>query len=128
MKIKRMIDIEEEVRIALTNYMTVYVRPLPKDFTVPSILITAVGGSEANGLIDGFDVTLDSRAEDEYTAQLNLRNAIGILQKVAEGQTTALRFVRLNTLTSWGKDPVRPELAMCTARVRIVAHKEIVEV
>lgn len=125
--ITRYIDVEEEIRAALADYMTCYVKPLPAAFTVPSIEITAVGGSEDH-TIDTFEVTVDSRAEDEYTAQLNLRNAIGIIQKIAESQETALRYVAINTLGSWGSDPVRPNLAMCTARLRVVAHKETVEV
>lgn len=127
MNIKRYIDIEETIRASLSSYMTAYVRPLPANFTVPSILITQVGGSERNE-VNTFDVSLDSRAEDEETAQLNLRNAIGIIRAIAESQTTALRYVELNTMGSWGNDPVRPELAMCTARIRVVAHIEEVEV
>lgn len=127
MKIERYIDVEEEIRSALSAYMTCYVRPLPDNFAVPSILITSVGGSERN-TIDYFDVTIDSRAEDEETALTNLRNAIGIIQKIAEGQTTALRYITTNSLYSWGRDPVRQELAMCSGRIRVLAHKEIVEV
>lgn len=127
MKIKRFIDVEEEIRVVLTEYIQAYVRPLPKDFIIPSIEITSVGGSEVNE-IDTFDVTLDSRAEDEYTAQLNLRNAVGIIEAIAESQTTKLRHVTVNTLASWGRDPVRQELALCTARIRVTAHKEITEV
>ncbi len=126
-EIERSIDVEEAIRAALADYMTCYVRPLPKDFEIPSVLITAVGGQEANR-IDTFDVTLDSRAELEEDALLNLRNAVGIIRKIAEGQQTALRYVSVNTLGSWGNDPVRPELAMCSARIRVVAHIEKVEV
>lgn len=127
MKIERFIDIEDEIRQALDPYMTVYVRPLPKDFTVPSILVTWVGGTEKEK-IDTFDVTIDSRAEDEYTAQLNLRNAIGIIEAVTKTQKTALRYVTINTLGSWGHDPVRQDLVMCTARLRVIAHKETIEI
>lgn len=127
MQIERSIDVEEEIRAALADYMTAYVRPLPADFTVPSILITAVGGSETN-TIDSFEVTLDSRAENEEDASLNLRNAVGIIKKIAESQETALRYVNVNNLHSWGKDPVRQELAMCSARLRVVTHLETVEV
>lgn len=127
MKIKRSIDIEDEIRQALSPYIAAYVRPLPKDFVVPSILITWVGGTE-NEEIDTFDVTIDSRAEDEDTAQLNLRNALGIIRTVAESQTTALRHILINALGSWGRDPVRQDLAMCTARIRVTAHKEFTEV
>ena len=127
MRIERSIDVEEAIRASLTNYIQTYVRPLPKNFTVPSILVTAVGGSESNR-IDTFDVTLDSRAEEEETALENLRNAVGIVKEIAKGQQTALRYVSVNTLGSWGRDPVRPELAMCSARLRVIAHTEVVEV
>lgn len=127
MEIKRFIDVEEEIRAALAGHLTVYVRPLPATLAVPSVEITSVGGREEND-IDSFDVTLDARAEDESEAQLLLRNAIGILEKIAGQQTTALRHVTINSLYSWGKDPVRLDLAMCTARVRVIAHKEIAEV
>lgn len=126
-EIERSIDVEEEIRAALSDYMTTYVRPLPASFTVPSILITATGGSETNK-VDTFNVVVDSRAELEADALLNLRNAVGIIRKIAEGQTTALRYVAVNTLGSWGRDPVRPELAMCSATLRVVAHIEEVEV
>lgn len=127
MTIERSIDVEEAIRASLTQYIKAYVRPLPKDFEVPSILVTAVGGSEAN-TIDTFDVTLDSRAEDEETALENLRNAVGIVKEIAKSQSTALRYVSVNTLGSWGRDPVRPELAMCSSRLRVIAHTEFVEV
>ena len=127
MTIERSIDVEEAIRASLTSYIKASVRPLPKDFEVPSILVTAVGGSEAN-TIDTFDVTLDSRAEDEETALENLRNAVGIVKEIAKSQSTALRYVSVNTLGSWGRDPVRPELAMCSSRLRVIAHTEFVEV
>ena len=116
MNIERSIDVEEAIRAPLSEYLQVYVRPLPADLKVPSIAITAVGGTEEDK-VDHFEVTLDSRA-----------NAIGIITKIAESQTTALRFVSVNTLGSWGKDPVRPDLAMCSARLRVIAHIETVEV
>ncbi|MGF2526151.1 hypothetical protein ACQUW0_28015, partial [Ralstonia pseudosolanacearum] len=61
MKINKSIDVEEEIRASLNDYIKAYVRPLPANFDVPSILITAVGGTDEN-TIDYFDVTLDSRA------------------------------------------------------------------
>ena len=127
--IERNIDVEETIRAALADYMTCYVKPLPANFTTPSIEITQVGGTEDH-TIDTFEVTLDSRAPEngQETALRNLRNAIGILKHIAGTQTTALRFVAVNTLSSWGADPVRPDLAMCTARIRVVAHQEKVEV
>ena len=48
MKIDRSIDVEEEIRVALNDYIKTYVRPLPANFEVPSILVTAVGGSTEN--------------------------------------------------------------------------------
>jgi hypothetical protein len=127
MTIDRSIDVEEAIRASLGDYMQVYVKPLPKTFEVPSVEIAAVGGSEMDK-IDRFDVTLDSRAEVEAEALENLRNAIGIIKKVAKSQTTALRVVTVNSLGSWGKDPVRPDLAMYSARLRVIAHVETVEV
>lgn len=127
MIINRSIDVEEAIRTSLGEYMQTYVKPLPANFTVPSVEITAVGGSEMD-TIDTFDVTLDSRAEHEAEAYENLRNAIGIVIEIAKSQATALRVVNVNSLGSWGKDPVRPDLAMCSARLRVIAHVETVEV
>lgn len=127
MKIDRSIDVEEEIRLALRDYIKTYVRPLPANFEVPSILVTAVGGTTEN-TVDYFDVTLDSRASEDATALENLRNAAAIVVKIALSQQTKLRFAEITNLGSWGKDPVRPELAMCTARLRVIAHNETVEV
>ena len=127
MIINRSIDVEEAIRVSLGEYMQTYVKPLPANFTVPSVEITAVGGSEMD-TIDTFDVTLDSRAEHEAEAYENLRNAIGIVIEIAKSQATALRVVNVNSLGSWGKDPVRPDLAMCSARLAIVAHQMSMEV
>ena len=127
MKIDRSIDVEEEIRLALKDYIKTYVRPLPANFEVPSILVTVVGGTTEN-TVDYFDVTLDSRASEDATALENLRNAAAIVVKIALSQQTKLRFAEITNLGSWGKDPVRPELAMCTARLRVLAHIETVEV
>ena len=127
MKINKSIDVEEEIRASLNDYIKAYVRPLPANFDIPSILITAVGGTDEN-TIDYFDVTLDSRAEEDATALENLQKAVGIVIAIAESQTTKLRFAKVNSLGSWGRDPVRPDLAMCTARLRVLAHIETVEV
>lgn len=127
MKIKRSIDIENEIRVGLSDYLTAYCRPLPAEYTLPNILITQVGGSDAND-IDTFDVVLDARAETEAAASETLRTAIGVLKAVAAAQTTAIRYVEVNTSGSWGTDPVRPDLALCTARIRVVAHLENLEV
>ena len=123
MEILRSIDIENIVRLALSDYFTVYCRPLPSKFKVPSIEVQKVGGTEKN-TIDTFDVVLDCRAKDEAEADELLRNAVGVLKMIAKQQTTAIRSVSVKASGSWGMDPVRPDLAMCSARLRIVAHQE----
>lgn len=122
--IKRSVDIEDEVRIALKDHLTAYCRPLPKDFSLPCILITQVGGTDQDGQIDTFEVTLDARADNAADANETLRNAIGVLRKAAGDQTTAIRFVEVNSSGSWGNDPARPDLSMYSARIRVVAHLE----
>lgn len=123
MEILRSIDIENVVRMALTDYFQIYCRPLPEKFTVPSLEVSKVGGTDKS-TIDTFDVVLDSRAKSAADADELLRNAIGVLKQIAKEQTTELRYVEVNAAGSWGSDPVRPDLAMCSARLRIVAHQE----
>ena len=120
MIIERSIDIEDEVRQALADHLTAYCRPLPKDYSLPCILVSKVGGTDRDK-IDTFEVVLDSRAATEYEADLTLRNAIGILKASTD---TAIRHVTVTSSGSWGGDPARPDLAMCSARLRIVAHLE----
>lgn len=127
MIINKSIDIENEVRLALTDYLTAYCRPLPAEYALPNILITQVGGTDASK-IDTFGVVLDSRAVTEAEALDYLNTAVGILKAVAKAQTTALRHITVNSSGSWGNDPVRPDLAMCSARLEIVAHQNIMEV
>ena len=127
MTIYKSIDIEEEIRTALAPYRTAYCRPLPEDYGLPNILITQVGGTTANR-IDTFEVVLDSRAETEAAALDYLNIALALLVETAKEQTTALRHVVINTSGSWGVDPVRPDLAMCSARISAAAHQKIVEV
>lgn len=127
MIIQKSIDIEEEIRSALSEYQTAYCRPLPAEYTLPHILITQVGGQTVQ-TIDTFYVVLDSRAETEAAALDYLNTAIGILKQVAKEQTTAIRHVTVNSSGSWGNDPVRPDLAMCSARLDVVAHQTIKEI
>lgn len=127
MIINKSIDIEEEIRSALSEYQTAYCRPLPAEYALPHILITQVGGQTAQ-TIDTFYVVLDSRAETEAAALDYLNTAIGILKQVAKEQTTAIRHVTVNSSGSWGNDPVRPDLAMCSARLDVVAHQTIKEI
>lgn len=127
MQILRSIDIEDVIRQALAPYVTIYCRPLPKDFSTPCILVQQVGGGDTD-TIDAFDVVLDSRAKTEAEASEYLRNSIGILREITRCQTTEMRNISVNSSGSWGADPVRPELAMCSARIRVIAHLENVEV
>ena len=127
MTINKSIDVENEVRTALTDYQTVYCRPLPAEYNLPHILVTQVGGTDYQ-TVDTFEVVLDSRAETEAEALDYLNTAIAILKQVAREQTTALRYVTVNSSGSWGNDPVRPDLAMCSARIRVIAHEERTEV
>lgn len=127
MIIHKSIDIEEEVRAALSPHQTAYCRPLPADYSLPNILITQVGGTETDR-VDTFEVVLDSRAETEAEALSYLNMAKAILIQTAKEQTTALRHVVVNTSGSWGADPVRPDLAMCSARISVTAHQQKVEV
>lgn len=124
------IDIEEEIRKALAEQdVTIYCKPLPKDFALPCILVTCVGMTSrynwANqATSDGFDVTLDARAEDDATAVDYLRTALGLLEAVTAQQNQAFSRVVVNTLSSSINDPVRPDLKLCTARLRVSAHRE----
>lgn len=127
MRILKSIDIENEVRQALADHLNVYCRPLPADYALPNILITQVGGFDRDK-IDTFSVVIDSRAETEAAAIDYLNTAIGILKEQARQQTTAVRYVTVNSSGSWGEDPVRPDLSMCSARLEVVAHQITTEV
>ena len=122
--IRRSVDVEDEVRIALKDYMTAYCRPLPANFSTPCVLITQVGGTDASGFVDTVDIVLDARAKNSADASETLRNAIGILRASAGKHNTAIRHVEVNSSGSWGADPVRPDLCMCSARLSVVAHLE----
>ena len=121
------IDIEDEVRKVLSGHLTAYCRPLPAEYALPHILITQVGGTTSQ-TIDTFSVTLDARATSEAAALAYLNKATGILKYAAKVQTSAIRHVVVNSSGSWGQDPVRPDLSMCSARLEIVAHQSIMEV
>jgi len=124
MEILRSIDIEEEVRTAIEKgNIKAYCRPFPKKPTLPNVLVQRVGGTDKD-TIDTFQIALDARASTEAEADLTIRNAIGVLRQVAKEQTTAIRHIEVNTSGSWGKDPVRPDLAMCSARLIVTAHQE----
>lgn len=119
------VDIEEEIRSALAEYVTAYVRPLPENFTTPSVLIELMGGTSEN-TIDTFLVRISSRAKDNADALELLRAVLGILQNRTNEQIGELRFSTEQNLMSWGNDPVRPDLCLCSATVTVLAHKKTV--
>lgn len=127
MIIYRSIDIEEEIRLALKDYLTVYVRPLPENFSTPSVLIELMGGTTDN-TIDTFLVRFSSRAKTDAEALDLLRTLLGILEHQAKGQVGELRFSIEQNLISWGTDPVRQDLKLCTATVNVIAHKQKIEI
>lgn len=133
-EIKRSIDIEDSVREILSGAgITAYCRPLPKDFSMPSILVQSTGGTTEENwsgleMMDTFTIVLDSRAETENDALLTLRNAIGVLKAAVAAQSGPVRYVSLNSQYSWGADPVRPELAMCSANLSILARPESITI
>lgn len=116
-------DIEEQIRLALVEYMTAYVRPLPAQYSLPNILISATGGSSKD-TIDTFTVVLDARAESDAEAYDTLATALGVLGTQAQEQHGALRNVTVNSLARWGVDLARPDLKLCTATVIVTAHRK----
>ena len=123
MNILRSVDIEEEIRMALNNYVTVYVRPLPENFATPSVLVELMGGTSQN-TIDTFLVRLSSRATTDAEALETLRTALGILDHQSKEQIGEIRYSVENNLMSWGNDPIRQDLKLCSATVNVTAHKE----
>lgn len=124
MVINRSIDIEDAVRTVLSEYMTAYCRPLPADYSLPNILVTATGGdtdsaASGKGKVDHFMVVLDARAETEAEAMELIRTAVAVLE-------SEMPFTEVNSLYSWGEDPVRPDLAMCSATLMVAAHRETI--
>lgn len=116
-------DIENEIRLALKDYVTIYCRPLPENFAVPSLLVTATGGSSKD-TIDTFQVVLDARAKTDEEASELIRKALGILEAQTANQVGALRNVEVNSLADWGSDPVRPDLKLSTLTVMVTAHRK----
>ena len=123
MNILRPIDIEEQTRLALKDYFTTYVRPLPADYSLPCLLISATGGTSSNQ-VDTFILTLDARAETDAEAYELLTTALGTLEAQARNQFGALRNLTINGLARWGSDPVRPDLKLCTATALVTCHRE----
>lgn len=127
MEIYRSIDIEDKIRETLSEHLNAYCAPLPAKFETPCILVQQTGGdtestASGRGKIDTFVVSIDSRAKTEAEALEYLRTAIAILE-ASSGTYSAL-----NSHGSWGQDPVRPDLAMCTATLIIKAHRETISI
>lgn len=127
MNILRPIDIEDEVRKALKDYMTVYCRPLPAKFSTPCILVTATGGQTTNE-VDTFQVVLDSRAKEDGEAFELIRTAQAIIEAQGRNQFGALRNVMTNSLAKWGTDPARPDLKLCTLTLLVTVHREEISI
>ena len=117
------VDIEDECRNALKDFITTYCRPLPANYTLPNVLVAATGGSSKD-TIDTFTVVLDARAETDAEAVDVLNTAIGLIEAQASLQVGALRSVFINSLYRWGNDPVRPDLKLCSATVLVTAHRQ----
>lgn len=126
MIIKRQIDIEDEIRQALAPYMRTYCRPLPAQPEIPSVLVQQVGGSARNDL-DSFEISLDARATTDAEALETIRNAVGLLQTIAKSQSAPMSYATVNTIAAWGSDPVRPDLALATARLTVYTHPEAID-
>ena len=123
MKVMKSIDVEEAIREGLSPYFpNVFVRPLPAKFSTPCLLITQVGGTELN-TIDTTDLVLDARAELAEDASELLRSAIARLKQLVNEQSTPIRFLIVNSTGGWGTDPVRPDLNMYSARIRVTVHQ-----
>ena len=118
-------DVENEIRLALSAHVAeaVYCKPLPESPTFPCIEVTATGGSESS-TIDTWSVVLDSRAENEDDAFELLRRCVGLMRAIAKKGETPIRYVEVNTLGSWSADGSRPDLAMCSAMLRVVVHED----
>lgn len=127
MNILKPVDIENEVRIALKDYFEAYCRSLPKIYGLPNVLIEQTGGDTENQ-IDTFQVRLSVRAETDAEANDVMRTVLGVLQTRCEEQFGALRHMSLNSQASWGTDPVRPDLKLCTALVLLTVHRETVTI
>lgn len=126
MKAYRDIDIEEEVRAALAEKFTAFASELPAKYKLPNIVVKRIGGTP-DMKIGTYNVTLDARAKDSATADETMRTALAYLEAIAWRQTTKIRHIEINSSGSWGNDPLRPDLAMCTAMLLVTAHRETVD-
>lgn len=127
--IERSVDVEDSLREILRQITNAYCRPLPANASLPCVLVQSVGGSSdynylGRGKVDTFTVALDSRAKSEDEALETLRDCIGFLEVYISQHNTGIANIAVNSLYSWGNDPVRPDLAMCSATLLVTAHRE----
>ncbi len=127
MNINRQIDIENEVRLALKDYFETYCRPIPETYGLPFVLVEQTGGNTSN-TIDSFQIKLSVRAKTDEDAMDTMRNVLGVLEYQVEHQFGSLRHISVNSLASWGTDPERPDLKLCTLTAIVIAHREKYEI
>lgn len=127
MNINRQIDIEDEIRLALTDYFEVYCHTLPKDYGLPNVVVDQTGGTSSN-TIDTFQIKISVRAKNDADAIDTMRDVLGVLEYQTEHQFGALRHIAVNSMASWGSDPVRPDLKLCTMTAIVIAHRETYEI
>lgn len=127
MNINRQVDIEDEIRLALTDYFEAYCRPLPDKYGLPNVLVEQTGGTTLN-TVDTFQIKLSVRAKTDADAIDTMRDVLGVLEYQAEHQFGALRHISINSLASWGNDPARPDLKLCTMTAIVIAHREQYEI
>ena len=127
MKISKPVDIENEIRLALAEYFEVYCRPLPEKYGLPNVLVEQTGGSSSN-TIDSFQIKLSVRAKTDAEAIDTMHKVLGVLEYQTEHQVGALRHISVNSMASWGNDPVRSDLKLCTMTALVIAHRETQEI
>ena len=127
MMIHKSIDVEDAVREILAPHMTAFCRPLPENPALPCVLAQRVGGVEKD-TVDSAEIVLDARAATEAQADDTLRTAVAILRAAAQAGDTPIRYVSVNASGGWGQDPMRPELAMCSARLTVYTHLQRINI
>lgn len=127
MNILTSIDIEDAIREALSDKFAIYCRPLPADFKMPCILITAVGGRETD-TISTFLVSVDARAKTDADAYDYIRKAVGAIIASANDDGVKYNHASVNSLAKWGNDPARPDIKLCTATLEVIAHKQTITI
>lgn len=123
MNILTSIDIEDAIREALNDKFAIYCRPLPANFNMPCILITAVGGRETD-TISTFLVTVDARAKTDAECYEYIRKVVGAIIASANADGVKYNHASVNSLAKWGNDPARPDIKLCTATLEVIAHKQ----